>query len=169
MYITYNLLFYLYHVYMIDGVTRPGGLLGLLVRVKLSSGVTICNVKVSRWGNPPNLDRVHVTKKLNERNNSETNGGPQRKCHKHTHTHAHTHTHTYIYIIFFSFLYRAIKSKYGAINGNYLARNGTIVKSHVIRCQARCFSGREGLSSMSHRRNTGVLKHFTFPCRPTQS
>ena len=48
MYITYNLLFYLYHVYMIDGVTPPGGLLGLLVRVKLSSGVTICNVKVSR-------------------------------------------------------------------------------------------------------------------------
>ena len=48
MYITYNLLFYLDHVYMIDGVTRPGGLLGLLVRVNLSSGVTICNVKVSR-------------------------------------------------------------------------------------------------------------------------
>ena len=162
MYITYNLLFYLYHVYMIDGVTHPGGLLGLLVRVNLSSGVTICNVKVSRWGNPPNRDRVHVTKKLNERNNSETNGGPQRKCHKHTHTHNHT-------IIFFSFLYRAIKSKYGAINGNYLARNGTIVKSHVIRCHARCFSGRDSLSSMSHRRNTGVLKRFTFPSRPTQS
>ena len=48
MYITYNLLFYLDHVYKIDGVTRPGGLLGLLVRVNLSSGVTICNVKVSR-------------------------------------------------------------------------------------------------------------------------
>ena len=166
MYITYNLLFYLYHVYMIDGVTRPGGLLGLLVRVKLSSGVTICNVKVSRWGNPPNLDRVHVTKKLNERNKRwTTEEMPQ----THSHTRTHTHTHIYIYIIFFSFLYRAIKSKYGAINGNYLARNGTIVKSHVIRCQARCFSGREGLSSMSHRRNTGVLKRFTFPCRPTQS
>ena len=46
--ITYNLLFYLDHVYMIDGVTRPGRLLGLLVRVRLSSGATICNVKVSR-------------------------------------------------------------------------------------------------------------------------
>ena len=44
----YNLLIYLDHVDMIDGVTRLGGLPGLLVRVTLSSGVTICIVKVSR-------------------------------------------------------------------------------------------------------------------------
>ena len=44
----YNLLIYLDHVDMIDGVTRLGGLPGLLVRVILSSGVTICIVKVSR-------------------------------------------------------------------------------------------------------------------------
>ena len=44
----YNLLIYLDHVDMIDGVTRIGGLPGLLVRVILSSGVTICIVKVSR-------------------------------------------------------------------------------------------------------------------------
>ena len=44
----YNLLIYLDHVDMIDGVTRLGGLPGLLVRVSLSSGVTICIVKVSR-------------------------------------------------------------------------------------------------------------------------
>ena len=48
----YNLLIYLDHVDMIDGVTRLGGLPGLLVRVTLSSGVTICIVKVSRCGNP---------------------------------------------------------------------------------------------------------------------
>ena len=42
------LLIYLDHVDMIDGVTRLGGLPGLLVRVTLSSGVTICIVKVSR-------------------------------------------------------------------------------------------------------------------------
>ena len=44
----YNLLIYLDHVDMIDGVTRLGGLPGLLVRVILSSEVTICIVKVSR-------------------------------------------------------------------------------------------------------------------------
>ena len=48
----YNLLIYLDRVDMIDGVTRLGGLPGLLLRVTLSSGVTICIVKVSRWGNP---------------------------------------------------------------------------------------------------------------------
>ena len=38
---------------MIGGVTHPGGLPGLLGRVTLSAGVTICHVNVSRWGNPP--------------------------------------------------------------------------------------------------------------------
>ena len=37
----YNLLIYLDHVDMIDGVTRLGGLPGLLVRVTLSSGVSL--------------------------------------------------------------------------------------------------------------------------------
>ena len=47
----YNLLFYLDHVYMISGVTQPGGLPGLLGRITLTARVMICNVNVSRWGN----------------------------------------------------------------------------------------------------------------------
>ena len=38
---------------MIGEVTRLGGLPGLLGRVTLSAGVTICHVNVSRWGDPP--------------------------------------------------------------------------------------------------------------------
>ena len=57
---------------MIGGVTRLGGLPGLLGRVTLSAGVTICHVNVSRWGNPPSRGGVHVTKRSNEPNNSDT-------------------------------------------------------------------------------------------------
>ena len=46
----YNLLFYLDRVYMIGGVIHLGGLPGLLGRVTLSTGVTICHVNVLRWG-----------------------------------------------------------------------------------------------------------------------
>ena len=59
----YNFLFYFYHVYMIGGVTRLGGLPGLPGRVTLSAGVTICHVDVSRWGNPNSWGRV-LGKKL---------------------------------------------------------------------------------------------------------
>ena len=44
----YNFLFYFYHVYLIGGVTRLGGLPGLLGGVTMSAGVTICHVNVSR-------------------------------------------------------------------------------------------------------------------------
>ena len=53
-------------------VTRLGGLLGLLGRVTLSAGVTICHVNVSKWGNPLRQGRVHVTKRSNEPNDNET-------------------------------------------------------------------------------------------------
>ena len=46
---------------MIGGVTRLGGLPGLLGRVTLSAGVAVCHVNDSRWVNPPSRDRVHVT------------------------------------------------------------------------------------------------------------
>ena len=49
---------------MIGGVTRLGGLPGLLGRVTLSAGVTICHVNVSRWGNPPSRGRFHEKKAL---------------------------------------------------------------------------------------------------------
>ena len=51
---------------MIGGVTRLGGLPGLLGRVTLSAGVTICHVHVSRWGNPPSRGRVHSKKLKSE-------------------------------------------------------------------------------------------------------
>ena len=35
---------------MIGGVTRPDGFPGLLSRVTLSAGITICHVNVSKWG-----------------------------------------------------------------------------------------------------------------------
>ncbi len=38
---------------MIGGVTRLGGLPGLLGRVTLLAGIAFCHVNVSRWGNPP--------------------------------------------------------------------------------------------------------------------
>ena len=38
---------------MIGGVTRLGGLPGLLGRVTLLAGVAFCHVNVSRWGNSP--------------------------------------------------------------------------------------------------------------------
>ena len=47
---------------MIGGVTRRGGLPGLLGRVTLSAGVTICHVNVSRWGDPLSRGRVHGKK-----------------------------------------------------------------------------------------------------------
>ena len=51
---------------MIGGVTRKGRLPGLLGRVTLSAGVTICHVNVSRWGNPPSWGRVHGKKLKSE-------------------------------------------------------------------------------------------------------
>ena len=62
----YNFLFYLDHVHMIGGVTRPGGLPGLPGRVTLSAGVTVCHVNVARWGNPPSRGRVHGKKLKSE-------------------------------------------------------------------------------------------------------
>ena len=41
-------------------------------RVTLPAWVTICHVKVSRWGNLPSQGHIHVTKKSNEQNNSKT-------------------------------------------------------------------------------------------------
>ena len=35
------------HVYMVDRMTRLGGLPGLLGRLTLSAGVTVCNVNMS--------------------------------------------------------------------------------------------------------------------------
>ena len=58
---SYDLLFYLEHVYMIGEVTPLGGLSGLSGRVTLSAGVAICQVNVSRLGNPPSRGCVHVT------------------------------------------------------------------------------------------------------------
>ena len=52
---------------MIGGVTRQGRLPGLLGKVTLSAGVTICHVNVSRWGNPPSWGRVHGKKLKNEK------------------------------------------------------------------------------------------------------
>ena len=43
---------------MIGGVTRRGGLPGLLDRVTLSAGVKFCHVNVSRSGNPPTRGRI---------------------------------------------------------------------------------------------------------------
>ena len=43
----YNLLASLDHVYMVDRMTRLGGLPGLLGRLTLSAGVTVCNVNMS--------------------------------------------------------------------------------------------------------------------------
>ena len=62
--------FYFDHVCMIGGVTRLGGLPGLLGGVTLSAGVTICHVNVSRWGSLPSRSRVHVTKESNKPNTS---------------------------------------------------------------------------------------------------
>lgn len=62
-------LFNLDHVSMIGGVTRLGGLPGLLVSVTLSAGVEICQRETSqeaRWGNPPSRGSVHGTKRSNE-------------------------------------------------------------------------------------------------------
>ena len=51
---------------MIGGVTHQGRLPGLLGKVTLSAGVTICHVNVSRWGNPPSWGRVHGKKLKSE-------------------------------------------------------------------------------------------------------
>ena len=51
---------------MIGGVTHLGGFPGLPGRVTLSTGVTICHVNVSRWGNPPSQGRVHGKQLKNE-------------------------------------------------------------------------------------------------------
>ena len=51
---------------MIGGVTRPGGFPGLLGRVTLSAGVTICHVNVSGWGGVPSRGRVHGKKLKSE-------------------------------------------------------------------------------------------------------
>ena len=48
---------------MIGGVTRLGGLPGLLGRVTLSAGVAFCHVNVSRWGNPPTRGRFMLPKR----------------------------------------------------------------------------------------------------------
>lgn len=68
----YNQLFHFDDVYMIDGVTRLGGLSGLPGRVTLSAKVIICYVHLSRWGNPPGRGGFYVTKRSNEQKNSET-------------------------------------------------------------------------------------------------
>ena len=91
------------HVYMVDRMTCLGGLPGLLVmgRLTLSAGVTVCNVNMSWWGNPPGRDRVHVTKM-------------SKTIPKQTVAHRG-------HAIFLSFamnlMHRTIKSKYRAING----------------------------------------------------
>ena len=54
---------YLDQVYMIGGVTRLGGLSGLLGRVTLPAGVAFCHVNVSRWGNPPTRGRFMLPKR----------------------------------------------------------------------------------------------------------
>ena len=64
--------FFLDRVYMIGGVTRLGGLPGLLGRVTLPGGVAFCHVNVSRWGNPPTRGSVHVTKTRQIRTNNQT-------------------------------------------------------------------------------------------------
>ena len=48
---------------MIGGVTRLGGLPGLLGRVTLPAGVAFCHVNVSRWGNPPTRGRFMLPKR----------------------------------------------------------------------------------------------------------
>ena len=48
---------------MIGGMIHLGGLPGLLGRVTLSAGVTICHVNVLRWSKPPSRGGVHVTKR----------------------------------------------------------------------------------------------------------
>ena len=48
---------------MIGGVTRLGGLPGLLGRVTLPAGVAFCHVNVSRWGNPPTWGRFMLPKR----------------------------------------------------------------------------------------------------------
>ena len=47
---------------MTGGVTPLGGFPGLPGRVTQSAGVTICQVNVSRWDNPPTRGCVHGKK-----------------------------------------------------------------------------------------------------------
>ena len=62
----YKFLFYVDHVYMIVRETCLCGLPGLLGRVTLSAGVTICHVNVSRWGNLPSRGHIHGKKLKSE-------------------------------------------------------------------------------------------------------
>ena len=55
---------------MTGGVTRVGGLPGLLGRVTLSAGGTICHVNVRKSDNLPS--RGYITTRSNELSNSET-------------------------------------------------------------------------------------------------
>ena len=52
-----NISFYLDDVYMISGITRNGGLPGLLGRVTFPAGVAFYHVNVSGWDNPPTRGR----------------------------------------------------------------------------------------------------------------
>ena len=48
---------------MIGGVTRQGGLPGLLGRVTFPAGVAFCHVNLSRWGSPPTQGRFMLPKR----------------------------------------------------------------------------------------------------------
>ena len=57
---------------MTGGVTRVGGLPGLLGRVTLSARGTICHVNVRKSDNLPSRGGAHITTRSIELSNSET-------------------------------------------------------------------------------------------------